>query len=91
MTDKDKDDDKSLRDDKSASGEDTVHLPEVDYRVDAEKATQHGPHPQFAIPHAVTLQDDETVARELRLRRQNSVGAGPRQVDTTSRLVGEFR
>lgn len=77
---------------KSASG--TI-LPEVSYTtntfVDAEKGTHTGPHPQFAIPRSVTIQDDETAARELRLRRQNSVGAGPRQVDTTSRLVGEFR
>lgn len=96
MVDKDKDakDSLSIKSGRSASAE-TI-LPEVAYEIDAEKATHTGAsgqqaHPQFAIPRSVTIQDDETAQRELRLRRQNSVGAGPRQVDTTSRLVGEFR
>lgn len=91
MVDKDKETKDSISI-KSASAE-TI-LPEVAYEIDAEKGTHTGPsgqHPQFAIPPSVTIQDDENAQRELRLRRQNSVGAGPRQVDTTSRLVGEFR
>lgn len=67
----------------------TLMLPEVDY----EKVTEgNRPHPHFAAAsRSVTIQDDEETARQLRLRRQNSVGAGPRQVDTPSRVVGEFR
>lgn len=61
---------------------DTVHAPELDYDG-AEKGTSNpNPHPML---RAITIQEDESVARELRLRRQVS------QVDAASRVVGEFR
>jgi hypothetical protein len=66
-----------------------------DTQADPEKVTAHTRQPSLAIPRSVTIQDDRTPtqARELQLRRQNSVslGSGPQRAEAGPRIVGEFR
>lgn len=69
--------DGSINKDKDA---DTVHSAVDELNYEKPESSPRQP----AIMRAITIQEDEP-ARELRLRRQVS------QVDTSSRIVGEFR
>jgi hypothetical protein len=62
---------------------------------DMEKGTRHTRNTSLSMTPGVTIQDTITPsqARELQLRRQNSVslGSGPQRAQAGPRIIGEFR